>query len=143
MANDKLLNQLAVLEDMAVVELKQKFFELYRFNCGDAIALTIRKRIAYKLQEIAFGGLSDEDKKYLDFIADNDPMANLVIDKKNEIPVKSMRLTREWKGKKYEVVSNGDGSYRYKGNNYTSLSAIAREITGTRWNGKVFFGVKK
>ena len=50
-------------------------------------------------------------------------------------------LIREFKGKKYEikVLENG---YEYGGKIYKSLSAIANYITGTRWNGKVFFGVK-
>lgn len=141
--DNKLFKQMAALENMSVIELKQKFFELYGFDCGDVIALTIKKRIAYKLQEIAFGALSDDDKKYLDFIADNDPMSNLVMDKKENIAIKGMRLNREWKGVKHQVVSDGDGNFIYNSKSYKSLSAIAREITGTRWNGKLFFGVNK
>ena len=45
-------------------------------------------------------------------------------------------------GKKYEVTALGNGKFEYDGTVYQSLSAIAREITGTRWNGKLFFGVK-
>ena len=50
-----------------------------------------------------------------------------------QIPVKTQ---------KYEVTALGNGKFEYDGTVYQSLSAIAREITGTRWNGKLFFGVK-
>ncbi len=52
------------------------------------------------------------------------------------------RLIREFKGEKHEVTSLDKG-FEYRGKNYKSLSAIANEITGTRWNGKKFFGVTK
>jgi phosphatidate phosphatase PAH1 len=53
-----------------------------------------------------------------------------------------IRLIREFKGDKHEVTTLERG-FEYKGRFYKSLSAIANEITGTRWNGKVFFGVAK
>ena len=52
------------------------------------------------------------------------------------------KLIREYQGEKHEVITTAEG-FRYKGKAFNSLSSIAREITGTRWNGKVFFGVKK
>ena len=51
-------------------------------------------------------------------------------------------LTRIWKGVRYEVRVLADGGYRYRGTDYDSLSEIAREITGTRWSGPRFFGLK-
>ena len=52
------------------------------------------------------------------------------------------KFIRQWQGKKNEVESTGS-AFLYNGESYKSLSAIARKITGTQWNGKVFFGVKK
>lgn len=52
------------------------------------------------------------------------------------------RLTREWQGVKHEVVTLSDGGYVYGGDRYKSLSQIARLITGTRWNGPRFFGLR-
>ena len=61
----------------------------------------------------------------------------------HEITIKSgTKLFREYKGVKHEVIAEGD-KYKYQGKLYNSLSKIAREITGTQWNGKLFFGVKK
>ena len=52
------------------------------------------------------------------------------------------RLVRIWKGERYEATVRDDGRYEYGGEIYSSLSAIAKAITGTHWNGKLFFGVK-
>jgi len=52
------------------------------------------------------------------------------------------RLIRHYQGKQHEVIATGNG-FIYDGKEYTSLSTIARLITGTSWNGKVFFGVKR
>jgi Cft2 family RNA processing exonuclease len=52
------------------------------------------------------------------------------------------KLIRKYQGKKHEVIVIKKG-FEYNGQVYKSLSAIANKITGTRWNGKIFFGVKK
>lgn len=52
------------------------------------------------------------------------------------------RIVRDWKGKQH-VVTVHQGFYEYQGRSYRSLSAIASEIAGSRWNGWTFFGVKK
>ena len=56
--------------------------------------------------------------------------------------LRGTRYQRVWKGQKYEVTVLEDGKFEYAGEVFNSLSAIARNITGTRWNGKLFFGVK-
>ena len=52
------------------------------------------------------------------------------------------RLAREWKGRRYEVIVTDDGAL-FEGERYSSLSAVARHITGTRWNGQRFFGLRE
>jgi hypothetical protein len=79
----------------------------------------------------------------LNAIADKDPLANLQYGKKKRAAkVAGTRLIRIWKGKEYSVSVSPQGKYLYDGHAYKSLSAVARAITGTRWNGKLFFGVK-
>ena len=51
------------------------------------------------------------------------------------------KFLREWNGRTHEVVAMADGGFLYRGIAYRSLSAIAREITGTRWSGPAFFGL--
>ncbi len=135
--------QIAAVNVMLMPELQAKFLELHGFDCGQTTSRNLRKRIAYRLQEIYFGGLSDADVEILETIADNDPLANL-----EQAPAKRLtktpgtRFCRVWKGVMHEVIAVGDGNFEYDGRQYKSLSAVARKITGTRWNGKLFFGVR-
>ena len=62
--------------------------------------------------------------------------------RKGDRPIAGTRLIREWQGVEHTVTVLDDG-YEYQGRPYKSLSAIARAITGTRWNGWVFFGVRR
>ena len=101
------------------------------------------RRVAYRLQEFHLGGLSEEDAEFLDELAEKDELANLV----NAPAAKARknagtRYVREWHGKTYEVIFREDGKYELEGAFYSSLSAAAFAITGTHWNGKLFFGVK-
>jgi hypothetical protein len=96
--------------------------------------------IAFRWQELAYGGLNTEDQKLLDSLArayQKNP-ASLTTD----LQIKQgTRLRRLWNGKVYEVTAEREG-FSYDGQRYRSLSEIARLITNTRWNGRVFFGLK-
>ena len=141
--NDFIKRQIADLENADIATLKGQFRELYGFECGATNAKNLRSRIAYKMQELYFGGLSDADKAMLDAIADKDPAANLRAEgMKPRVFVKGTRLCRDWKGKTYEVLVHQDGRFEYEGEIYRSLTAVAKKNTGTHWNGKKFFGVK-
>lgn len=143
MNESEVKRQLELLDLMNQAELREKFCELFGFEPGQTNIVNLRRRLAYRIQELHFGGLSDNDKEILTRIADGDPMANLQNKAKGMISkLRGTRYQRVWKGKKYEVIVLGDGTFEYDGTVYQSLSAIAREITGTRWNGKLFFGVK-
>lgn len=97
---------------------------------------------AYRIQELAYGGLSQEALERLDALADEvegktPKRRHLVEDR----PMAGTRLIREWRGVEYCVTVRHD-DFEYQGRPYKSLSAIARHITGTQWNGLVFFGLK-
>lgn len=96
--------------------------------------------ISYHWQEEVYGGLSAADVKLLDKLAaayEHNPDTF-----KPEAQIKiGTRLRRLYQGKVHEVTTIADG-YAYESTRYGSLSEIARLITGTRWNGKVFFGLK-
>ena len=97
--NNIMQREIAALEDASVAELKERFSELFGFECGATNARNLRARLAYKLQEIFLGGLSAEDKAMLESIADNDPAANLKPEANAPKPIsKGMRLRRDWKG---------------------------------------------
>jgi hypothetical protein len=97
--------------------------------------------VAYRMQEVTFGGLKSGTRKRLRQIAKalaSDPRA-LVTDSPTIKP--GTRLVREWNGKP-NVVTVLEKGFEYQGRRYGSLSQIARLITGTRWSGPLFFGLK-
>jgi len=101
------------------------------------------KCLAYRLQEQAHGALRAASVKRLHKLvgefAGNDT-APISIDAPRFKP--GTRLIREWQGKTFEVTVM-DRGYAYRGSRYESLSEIAREITGARWSGPRFFGLKQ
>ncbi|MDD5599505.1 MAG: DUF2924 domain-containing protein [Victivallaceae bacterium] len=144
MNNDKLIKpRIAGIKQMKLAELQAKFMELYGFETGSKSVTGLRGRLIYRIQEIHRGDLSREDEKFLLRIAEKDHLATLgKAGKKQKAIIPGTKLSREWQGKNYEVTVRPDGKFECEGNIYSSLSAVARAITGSRWNGKVFFGVK-
>ena len=135
--------QIDALDKKSLSELQGQFEELYGFVPGDTNAKNLRQRIAYRLQEIPLGGLGEADVALLERIADADPLANLKPTGDSRQPCsRGTRLKRVWQGKEYEVLVLGNGRFVLDGREYTSLSAVAKVITGKKWNGRLFFGVK-
>jgi hypothetical protein len=97
--------------------------------------------LAWRLQERDHGGLSAEVKARLKRLARERDI------KSNKAPRPKRRATpgtvlaREWKGAMHRVAITGSG-FEYAGKCYRSLSEVARTITGTRWSGPLFFGLK-
>ncbi|MFA6998191.1 MAG: DUF2924 domain-containing protein [Victivallaceae bacterium] len=140
---DDMTRQLNAVEHMCLARLKDKFSELYGFPAADTNVQNLRMRVAYRIQETFLGQLSDEDRAFLEALADKDPMSNFKMNQPSRMPkTPGTKLCRIWKGVQYEVTFREDGNFDFNGKTYKSLSAIAREITHTRWNGKIFFGVK-
>jgi hypothetical protein len=143
-----ILRQLAELDDLPTDELKVRWRALYageppRFNRQFLI-----KRLAYRIQELAYGGLSDDDRARMDQVLDeqgfNDIGVKLGGGKAGPVdrPIAGTLLVREWQGQRHEVIVLTNG-FEYRGRPYRSLTAVARDITGTAWNGLVFFGLRR
>lgn len=97
--------------------------------------------VAYRVQEQILGGLSQETKKRLLQLArriEKDPKADLIGVPKIK---PGTCLVRDWRGQPHRVLVLVSG-YEYAGKEYASLSEIARVITGTRWSGPLFFGLR-
>jgi len=96
--------------------------------------------IAYRMQEQALGGLKPATCRFLEKAAQDNASRQRIL------PIISFksgtRLLREWHGVTYEVIIMEDG-VQCNGKRYRSLSAVARAITGARWSGPLFFGLKK
>ena len=93
----------------------------------------LRRVLAWKLQEEAYGGLDAEARRLL--------TRKVMVDRGPKLGA-GARLVREWKGERHEVEVGEDGSVTYAGERYASLSEAARKITGSRWNGPRFFGLR-
>jgi hypothetical protein len=98
--------------------------------------------IAYRLQEMALGGLKGSIDKQLRALAEDCPRGCKLIEGLTLRHKAGTRYVREWQGKLHEVSVLPEG-YEYNGHIYRSLSEIARNITGTRWSGPAFFGIKR
>ena len=140
---DILDRQIAALDTKNLTALQTQFEELYGFIPGETNAKNLRQRLAWRLQEISLGGIPETDMAILRRIADEDPLSNLRTIRSVKLnTVRGTRYERVWKKRTYSVLALGDGRFEYDGKEYKSLSAIAKVITGSKWNGKAFFGVK-
>ncbi len=93
---------------------------------------------------MAYGGLKAETLRRLEILGEQYDSDNVITRRirHDARPVAGTRLVREYRGVEHTVTVLADG-YEWEGRPYRSLSAIAREITGTRWNGLVFWGLKR
>jgi hypothetical protein len=98
--------------------------------------------LAYRMQEREYGGLSHSARARLKEIAASLSTRKPVQREDDSAPETGTKLIRSWRGEVHQVLATGSG-YIYRGQSYSSLSKIAREITGTRWSGPLFFGVRK
>ncbi|OSM04177.1 putative bacteriophage-like protein [Magnetofaba australis IT-1] len=101
------------------------------------------KRLAFRIQELAYGGHSEETKAQLKALAEDDQLQSRhpANQRADGMPAVGARLIREWRGVTHQVVVMEEG-FSWQGRTFKSLSPIAREITGTRWSGPRFFGLK-
>ncbi len=135
--------QLTALPGKSIAELKDLWRELYQAEPPLYNRAFLVKRLAYRIQELAYGGLSAPTVARLDALADEEE-ARLQGKPRRRItdrPVAGTRLVREWQGVEHHVTVLVDG-FEYQGRTYRSLSAVARSIAGTNWNGPLFFGLR-
>lgn len=135
------LTQLAALKNMNTEQLKKKWREICEGEPPPFNRAYLETRIAYRIQELAHGGLNKPTLRRIselreDFLSDT-PRQRI---DPNKPPLGSI-LVREFKGVEYRVRVARDG-FEFEGKPYKSLSVIARQITGTRWNGPLFFGLR-
>ena len=100
-------------------------------------------KLAYKIQELAYGGLDAETENKIKNCAKEVTKEKTAAAKKSHkfSPIVGTKITKKYNDKILEVMVVNDG-FSYEGSVYKSLSAIATQITGTKWNGLKFFNVK-
>jgi Protein of unknown function (DUF2924) len=141
---DTVLARVAALKTSRTIDLKQQWRELFGTEPPPYNRRFLESRLAYRIQQLAYGGLKPETIARLEAIAEDldggDP------DRRRrraaqDRPIAGTRLIREWQGVEH-CVTVRDDDFEYQGRPYKSLSAVARAITGMRWNGLIFFGLK-
>jgi hypothetical protein len=142
--SDTVLARLAALRTTPTPDLKHQWRELFGTEPPPYNRRFLESRLAYRIQELAFGGLKPETIERLKALAEDldggDP-AQRRRRPNQDRPLAGTRLIREYQGVEH-CVTVRDNDFEYQGRPYKSLSAVARAITGTRWNGLVFFGLK-
>ena len=147
---NSVLRQLTALQKMSRTELEEKWKDLYGTEPPLFKKSFLEKRLAYRIQELFYGGISQVSQHKLMQASVKDPLCNIgrrniavqKTFKKTGVILPGTRFVREWDDKEHEVIVRDKG-FEYKGKMFRSLTAIATEITGTKWNGPAFFGLRK
>ncbi len=136
--------RLAALPSMPIAALKDEWRRLFATEPAPYNRRFLESRLAYRIQELAYGGLKPETIARLEALGEQLDGRNITLRRirQDQRPIAGTRLLREYQGVEHVATVTRDG-YEYQGRPYQSLSAIARAITGTRWNGWVFFGLRK
>ena len=123
--------------------LKERWRELYGtpMPAHLRLSLTIRA-LAYRLQEKAFRGLKPATRRLLETAAGRASQRGASKSRTRRSAQTGTVMVREWHGTKHQVTALKDG-FVLNGKRYRSLSEVAREITGTRWSGPLFFGLRE
>ncbi|QIR84621.1 DUF2924 domain-containing protein [Paracoccus sp. AK26] len=140
---DPIPARLAALKTAPAPELKKQWRELFDSAPPPFNRRYLESRLAYRIQELAYGGLKPDTIRRLERLGEEldggDRTRSRI--RADLMPITGTRLIREYQGVEHVVTVTTDG-FEWQERPYRSLSAIARAITGTRWNGWVFFGLK-
>jgi hypothetical protein len=141
-SNREVEAELERLPDTRIAELRIRYHQLFRTEPPKAFGPDLlRRTIAYRIQENVYGGLSKQTRRLLDRLVKEyraKPDSKITLPRR--IKAGSV-IVREWQGITHRVIVLDDG-FAWQGKTWASLSEIARQITGTRWNGPRFFGLR-
>ncbi|MCC6644563.1 MAG: DUF2924 domain-containing protein [Polyangiaceae bacterium] len=158
--DEPLQEQLQALDTLTVPQLRARYREVFGEDTRTHNGPYLRKRIGYRLQERAEGGLSDRAKARIRELAKDSPIRRRGVPvgaiaaapepaaeppaakRDPRLPPAGTTFKKKW-GDREHVVKVGADAFTYGGEQHASLSKIARLITGTNWNGFAFFGLTK
>jgi hypothetical protein len=149
--------EVAALKAMTVPELRARFAEVFGEECWSHHKALLWKRIIWRMQANAEGGLSERARRRAEELANDadlriyapkvratgaGPVAvgRIATPADGRLPVPGTVLVREYKGQTIRVTVLDDG-FEHGGEVYRSLSALAKKVTGAHWNGMLFFGL--
>lgn len=152
--------QIDELQSLSTKRLQEKFCELFGYETRSNHRQYLFRRIAWRLQALAEGDLSERarrraleiandadlrtraPKQFLDSAPERESRTRVTPADDDRLPLPGTLLTRSYQGETI-VVKVLDGGFEHGGEVYRSLSAVARHVTGTNWNGYAFFNVKR
>jgi Protein of unknown function (DUF2924) len=140
--SDLLSERLAALPTLSLGELRLEWRRLYRADPPRLSRDIMMRAIAYRLQEIAYGGLSKATQRRLANLASSFEANGTIAPAPIPRIKPGSRLVREWHGRTHTVNVTDDG-FEFEGKAYQSLTKIACVITGAQWSGPRFFGLAK
>ena len=160
--NTATYKEIRELSRMTVGELREKYFEVFGEESRSRHKEFLRKRIAWRIQALAEGDLSERARRRAEELANDadlrmraprDPERTgsnevkarttkscISSSRDKRLPIPGTLLVREFQGRDI-LVKVLDSGFEFNDRRYKSLSAIAREVTGSRWNGFLFFGI--
>jgi Protein of unknown function (DUF2924) len=166
-AKQSISQQLAALRQMGTTELKAKYLEVFGEPSRSGNKEYLLKKVAWRIQSLAEGGLSERARRRAEELARDADVRTTVprppeatadaaprtlvlaapssaaANGRDRLPIPGTVLSRAYRGKHIAVTVLGDGTFEWEGQTYRSLSAIAKAVTGSHWNGYVFFGLNK
>ena len=135
----ELSRKIAALTDLTAQQLRTEWRRLYRNHPPRLRRDLLVRSIAYRMQELAYGGLSKATQRRLLALTKELQISGSIASDPAPRVKPGVRLVREWRGRTHTVVVTEDG-FEYAGQSYSSLSKIAQTITGAHWSGPRFFG---
>ena len=137
---ENLSSKIAMLSDLSAHQLRDEWRRLYRAQPPRLSRDLLLRTLAYRVQELAHGGLSKATERQLIAVRKELAVAGGVgLSPKLRLRP-GARLAREWRGRTHTVVVTENG-FDYAGQTYLSLTKIAQRITGAHWSGPRFFGL--
>ena len=144
---ESILKQIAQIKKLPLDSLREKWTALFGTEPPAYSRSFMERRLIHRLQEIQYGGLSNQTNERIKEIAAQNHLDEMAAPPRQALnrkgaPVIGTRLIREWNDQRYEVTVVHDG-FEFLGKTYRSLTAITKAITGTHWNGPAFFGLRR
>jgi hypothetical protein len=141
-AAGELSREIEALAKLTIDQLKERWRSIYQSDPpGRSSRKLLVSAIAYRMQESAWGGLKPAVRALLERVSENPTGSRVAFNRAVTKASAGTVLIRDWRGQSHHVTVLDNGVL-YRKQNYRSLSQVARVITGTRWSGPRFFGLK-
>jgi len=138
--HNEMSQRIAALNGLTAQQLRDEWRRLYRSQPPRLSRDLLIRAIAYRMQELAYGGLSKATQRKLDALAKELEVKGSIVITPDSSLRAGARLVREWRGRTHTVVVTEDG-FEYANKSFPSLTKIAHAITGAHWSGPRFFGL--